>query len=208
LINRPSRFKKPGRSIRLSDILLSLTGLLILSPIMLVAILIISLDSRGPVFFLQTRVGKNGKDFKLIKFRTMIPTARKQGDLTVGKRDNRITRVGILLRRYKLDEIPQLINVLKGEMSLVGPRPEVRKYVDLYTEVQQKVLSVRPGITDYASIEYINENEILGRSENPEQIYINEVMPAKIRLNMQFIDRPTIGNYFRIIWRTLIRVCT
>ncbi|MFH1937522.1 MAG: sugar transferase [Bacteroidota bacterium] len=192
--------------IRLFDILLSLTGLLILTPIMLVAIFIISLDSRGPVFFRQTRVGRNGRDFRMIKFRTMATGADKRGDLTVGTRDSRITPVGYFLRRYKLDEIPQLLNVLKGDMSMVGPRPEVRKFVEMYSDEQKKVLSVRPGITDYASIEFINENEILGRSENPEQTYINEVMPAKILLNMRFINEPTIGNYFRILWNTLFRI--
>lgn len=194
------------KMIRLFDILLSLTGLLILTPIMLVAIFIISLDSRGPVFFRQTRVGRNGRDFRMIKFRTMATGADKRGDLTVGTRDSRITPVGYFLRRYKLDEIPQLLNVLKGDMSMVGPRPEVRKFVEMYSDEQKKVLSVRPGITDYASIEFINENEILGRSENPEQTYINEVMPAKILLNMRFINEPTIGNYFRILWNTLFRI--
>jgi len=133
----------------------------------------------------------------------MVTGAQQKGDLTVGAQDNRITRVGYFLRKYKLDEIPQLINVLKGEMSLVGPRPEIRKYVEMYTEAQRKVLSVRPGITDWASIGYINENEILGRSADPDKTYIGEVMPAKIRLNMRFIEKPSVSNYFRIIWSTL-----
>jgi len=192
--------------IRFLDILLSFCGLVILSPVMLVISLIIPLDSRGGIFFLQSRVGKDGNDFLLVKFRTMASGADKKGDLTVGKCDSRITRPGYFLRRFKLDEIPQLINVLKGEMSMVGPRPEIKKYVEIYTEEQKKVLTVRPGITDYASIEYINENEILGSSENPERTYIEEVMPAKIRLNMQFIEHPTLANYFHILGKTISRI--
>jgi len=192
--------------IRIFDILISLLGLVVLSPVILIIILFIPLDSRGSIFFLQPRVGKNGKVFRLIKFRTMRKDAEQQGDLTVGTRDPRITRVGFFLRRYKLDEIPQLINVLKGDMSLVGPRPELRKYVEFYTEEQKKVLSVKPGITDYASIKYINENEILGNSSNPEKTYIEEILPAKIVLNMKFINNPTTGQYLRILLRTLVRV--
>jgi lipopolysaccharide/colanic/teichoic acid biosynthesis glycosyltransferase len=191
---------------RLFDIFITFISLIVLSPVFLTIGLIIALDSRGVIFFLQSRVGRNGKDFRLIKFRTMVTDAHRSGDLTVGVRDSRITRAGLFLRRYKLDEIPQLINVLKGEMSLVGPRPEIRKYVDMYSEEQKKVLTVRPGITDYASIEYFNENEILGRSENPERTYINEVMPAKIRLNMRFIEQPTLSNYFLILGKTFTRV--
>ncbi len=192
--------------IRTFDILFSLIALIILFPFLLVIILIIPLDTRGPVFFRQTRAGKNGKDFRLIKFRTMVTGAEKKGGLTVGTRDPRITRVGFFLRRYKLDEIPPRVNVLNANMSLVGPRPEIRKYVEMYTDDQKKVLSVRPGITDYASIEYINENEILGRSPDPEKTYIEDVMPAKIRLNMQFIKKPTLGNYFRILGKTVTRL--
>ncbi|MFC2101749.1 sugar transferase [Bacteroidota bacterium] len=189
--------------IRLFDLFISLIGLVILSPLLAVISLWILLDSKGGIFFHQTRVGKDGKDFRLIKFRSMVENAESSGNLTVGVHDSRITRAGIFLRRFKLDEIPQLFNVLAGEMSLVGPRPEVRKYVELYSEDQRKVLTVRPGITDYASIEYINENEILGRSANPEKVYIEEVMPAKIELNMKFIDNPTVATYFRILFKTL-----
>ena len=146
--------------IRFFDIIFSFLGLILAFPVMLIVSLSIIVDSRGGIFFLQTRVGKNGTDFRLIKFRTMVTGAEKQGGLTVGKRDGRITGIGYFLRKCKLDEIPQLINVLKGDMSLVGPRPEIRKYVKMYSADQKKVLSVRPGITDYASIEYINENEI------------------------------------------------
>jgi len=192
--------------IRFFDILFSFFGLLVLSPVFLAVMILVLISSRGGIFFLQIRVGKNGKDFPLIKFRTMVTDAQSHGDLTMGARDSRITRVGLFLRRYKLDEIPQLINVLKGEMSLVGPRPEIRKYVEMYTEEEKQVLTVRPGITDYASIEYINENEILGRSEDPERTYIDEVMPAKIRLNMKFIEHPTLTNYFRILGKTFTRL--
>lgn len=201
--NKPSRFLKPGRFV---DFLLSIIGLLILLPVLLVIMLCIPLDSRGGIFFLQTRVGKGGKDFRLIKFRTMARGADKLGDLTVGSRDSRITRFGYLLRRFKLDELPQLINVLIGDMSLVGPRPELRKYVEMYTEEQKKVLTVRPGLTDYASIEYVNENELLGLSANPEKTYTEEVMPAKIQLNMRFINDPTTSTYLKILYITLFRV--
>ncbi|MFH1159359.1 MAG: sugar transferase [bacterium] len=189
--------------IRIFDVLFSCAGLLILSPIFLILMLIIPLDSMGPVFFLQIRVGENGMDFLLIKFRTMVTGAEQEGGLTVGAQDSRITKVGYFLRKYKLDELPQLINVLKGDMSLVGPRPELRKYVELYSDEQKKVLTVRPGITDWASIEYINENEILGKSSDPEKTYIEEVLPAKIELNMRFINRPTLSHYFLILGKTI-----
>ncbi|MBN1197983.1 MAG: sugar transferase, partial [Bacteroidales bacterium] len=152
---------------RFLDILFSLIGLITLSPVFLVLMIVIPMDSRGTVFFIQSRVGKEGKDFRLIKFRSMIPGSKQNGNLTVGTRDARITNVGHFLRKFKLDEIPQLLNVLKGDMSLVGPRPEIRHFVEMYTEDQKKVLSVRPGMTDFASIEYICENELLGRSANP-----------------------------------------
>jgi lipopolysaccharide/colanic/teichoic acid biosynthesis glycosyltransferase len=151
-------------------------------------------------------VGKGNKDFMLLKFRSMRKDTDKKGGLTIGSRDSRITRLGYYLRRLKLDELPQLINVLKGEMSLVGPRPEIRKYVNLYTSEQKKVLAIKPGITDYASLEYINENEILGKSSQPEHKYITEVMPAKIVLNMRFINDPSLSNYFRILWLTLKKI--
>lgn len=173
-----------------------------LSPFFLVAALLIMLDSRGGVFYCQTRVGKNGKDFRLYKFRTMTSGSDKKGLITVGAKDSRITRVGYFLRKYKLDELPQLINVLKGEMSLVGPRPEVRKYVEMYTPEQRRVLSVRPGITDYASIEYVDENRILGEAENPDKAYIEKIMPDKIRYNMRYIEHKSVKEYFKIIFLT------
>lgn len=189
--------------IRVLDFIFSFLGLLILMPFFLIIAFWIALDSKGGVLYKQTRVGRYGKDFKLFKFRSMRVDADKSGLLTVGGSDSRITKAGLFVRKYKLDELPQLINVLIGEMSLVGPRPEVRKYTDLYTQDQQVVLQVRPGITDWASIEFRNENELLGNSKDPEKTYIEEIMPKKIELNKRFILRPTIGQYFRIIRETI-----
>ena len=180
--------------------------MVILLPFFLLISLFILLDSKGGIFYKQVRVGKNGKDFYLIKFRSMRTDADKKGLLTVGGRDPRITRIGYYLRKYKIDELPQLLNVLKGDMSLVGPRPEVRKYVNLYNDEQKKVLSVQPGITDYASIEYSNENEILGKAEHPEQVYIEEIMPAKLRLNLKYIAEKGLVTDLRIILRTLKKI--
>lgn len=188
--------------IRLFDIFFSALGLIILFPFFVVFYLLIRIESKGGTFYIQERIGKNGKPFGLYKFRTMRVGSDTEGLLTVGERDSRITRIGYILRKTKIDELPQLLNVLKGDMSLVGPRPEVRKYTDLYTEEQRKVLSVRPGITDYASIEYVNENELLSKADDPEQMYIEEVMPDKIKLNMKYLKHYTVGEYFRIIFLT------
>ena len=192
--------------IRFFDFILSLVGLVVLAPIFIVLAIWIKIDSKGPVFYKQVRVGKNSIDFELFKFRSMVVGADKKGLITVGGRDPRITRSGYFIRKYKLDELPQLINVLVGDMSLVGPRPEVRKYVDLYTDEQQKVLSVKPGITDYASIEYMDENEILGKSSDPEKTYIEEIMPEKIKYNMKYILNKNISEYFKIIFLTLLKI--
>lgn len=192
--------------IRIVDILAALTGLVLLCPLFVIIALWIVLDNPGPVFYRQQRVGRNGKDFGLWKFRSMRVGSDKAGLITVGERDNRITRAGYYIRKYKLDELPQLINVLAGDMSLVGPRPEVRKYVDLYTPEQRKVLSVRPGITDYASIEYIDENRLLAQSADPDKTYIEEIVPAKIALNMRYINHQTIGEYFKIIFLTFFKI--
>ena len=189
--------------IRVLDFAFSLIGLILLAPILVVLACIIKLSSKGPVFYMQSRVGKNGKDFKVFKFRSMYTDADKKGLLTVGGKDNRITPVGYYLRKYKLDELPQLLNVLKGEMSIVGPRPEVRRYVDLYNAEQRQVLNVLPGITDYASIAYRNENELLGMAANPEEMYVNEIMPKKIELNFSYIHNRNLKEYFTIIWRTI-----
>jgi len=192
--------------IRFFDFILSLVGLVVLAPILIVLAIWIKIDSKGPVFYKQVRVGQNGIDFGLFKFRSMVVDADKKGLITVGGRDPRITRSGYFIRKYKLDELPQLINVLVGDMSLVGPRPEVRKYVDLYTDEQQKVLSVKPGITDYASIEYMDENEILGKSRDPEKTYIEEIMPEKIKYNMKYIQNKNVSEYFKIIFLTLLKI--
>ena len=188
--------------IRLFDIFFSALGLIMLFPFFVVFYLLIRIESKGGAFYIQERIGKNGKPFGLYKFRTMRVGSDTEGLLTVGERDSRITRIGYILRKTKIDELPQLLNVLKGDMSLVGPRPEVRKYTDLYTEEQRKVLSVRPGITDYASIEYVNENELLSKADDPERMYIEEVMPDKIKLNMKYLKHYTVGEYFRIIFLT------
>lgn len=192
--------------IRFFDFFFTVLGLIILSPLFLIVAIWIKLDSSGPVFYKQTRVGRNNKDFKLLKFRSMVTDADKKGLITVGGRDPRVTKSGYLIRKYKLDELPQLLNVLIGDMSLVGPRPEVRKYVDLYNETQRKVLSVKPGITDYASIEYIDENEILGRAENPEKVYIEHIMPEKIKYNMKYIQNRSVKEYFKIIFLTIGKI--
>ena len=192
--------------IRFFDFILSLVGLVVLAPILIVLAIWIKIDSKGPVFYKQVRVGQSGIDFGLFKFRSMVVDADKKGLITVGGRDPRITRSGYFIRKYKLDELPQLINVLVGDMSLVGPRPEVRKYVELYTDEQQKVLSVKPGITDYASIEYMDENEILGKSNDPEKTYIEEIMPEKIKYNMKYIQNKNVSEYFKIIFLTLLKI--
>lgn len=191
---------------RIFDIFFSLIGLLILLIPFLVISIIIVLDSEGGVFYKQMRVGKDGKDFKLFKFRSMRTDADKAGLLTVGGRDNRITKAGYFIRKYKIDELPQLLNVLFGDMSLVGPRPEVRKYVDMYRAEQLIVLTVKPGITDYASIEYSDENEILGKAADPEAVYINEIMPAKLKLNLKYIEEQGLGTDLKIIFKTIGKI--
>lgn len=189
--------------IRLFDILFSFLGILFLSPVFLLLYIAIRLESKGDGFYKQLRVGLNGKDFYVYKFRSMRIGSDKQGLITVGGHDPRITRIGYSIRKYKLDELPQLFNVLKGDMSLVGPRPEVRKYVDLYTEEQKQVLSVRPGITDYASIEYVDENTILGQAEDAEKAYVELILPDKIRYNMKYIEHQSVTEYFNIIFLTI-----
>lgn len=195
-----------SKVIRFFDFVLSLVGLVILAPIFIVLAVWIKIDSVGPVFYKQIRVGQNGRDFGLFKFRSMVVDADKKGLITVGGRDPRITRSGYFIRKYKLDELPQLINVLVGDMSLVGPRPEVRKYVELYDDEQNKVLSVKPGITDYASIEYMDENEILGKSTDPEKTYIEEIIPEKIKYNMKYIKNRSLIEYFKIIFLTILKI--
>lgn len=190
---------------RIFDFLLSLIGVIILSPIFIIVSIAIKIDSEGSVLFLQKRVGRYGKEFNIYKFRTMVTDAERLGkQITVGK-DNRITRVGAFLRKFKIDELPQLFNVLKGDMSLVGPRPEVPKYVDLYTDEQRKVLDVRPGITDMASLRYKDENDILGKVENPEEYYINVIMKDKLRLNLEYIEKSNVFFDIYLIVKTVIK---
>lgn len=188
--------------IRLFDIVFSFFGILISSPLLIIIYLLVIFESKGGGLYIQNRVGKGGIDFRLYKFRSMRTGSDKKGMITIGERDSRITKMGLFIRRFKLDELPQLFNVLNGTMSLVGPRPEVRKYVNLYTPEQLKVLSVRPGITDYASIQYVDENALLGASIDPEKVYIEEVLPNKIQLNMKYIENQGIKEYFRIVFLT------
>lgn len=191
---------------RLFDIIASLIGIIILSPFFVLISLMVMISSGFPVFYLQSRVGKGNRDFKVFKFRTMFRKADTKGLLTVGGRDERITPIGYFLRKYKFDELPQLFNVLLGSMSLVGPRPEVRKYVDLYNDEQKKVLSVRPGITDYASLEYINENDLLAKSPHPEETYVNVVMPAKLQLNLKYINEAGLSTDLKLIFKTISKI--
>lgn len=191
-------------AIRTLDITFSFMGIVLLSPVFVVVVVLVKSGSAGPAFYKQTRIGKNGEPFRLYKFRTMRIGADQKGLLTIGGNDKRVTPIGLFLRKYKLDELPQLWNVLTGDMSLVGPRPEVEKYVNLYDQEQRKVLAVRPGITDMASIVYRNENELLAQSANPEQYYVSVIMPAKIRLNQHYISNQSIIAYLNIIFRTFI----
>jgi lipopolysaccharide/colanic/teichoic acid biosynthesis glycosyltransferase len=192
---------------RIFDIVLSLFGLIILAPFFILVALLIVMDSRGGVFYRQVRVGKDGKDFYLFKFRSMRTDADKKGLLiTVGGRDSRITNMGYYIRKYKIDELPQLLNVFFGDMSLVGPRPEVRRYVDMYNAEQKMVLTVKPGITDYASIEYSNENELLGKATDPEKVYIEEIMPTKLKLNLKYIAEQGTVTDLKIIFKTLAKI--
>ena len=172
---------------------------------MIIIAILIKLDSKGPIFFKQVRVTKNGREFKIFKYRTMRVGSDKYSQITVGK-DSRITKVGDFLRKYKLDEIPQLINVLIGDMSLVGPRPEVPKYVALYTEEQREILKVRAGITDYASIEFSNENDILANETNPEKAYIEKIMPRKIELNKKYLSEISVMTDIKIILLTIKKI--
>lgn len=191
---------------RIFDIVCSVIILLLFFPFGLIISLLILLESRGGVFYRQERIGRYGKPFKLFKFRSMRKNADKQGKLTVGMRDSRITRTGYFIRKFKLDEFPQFINVIAGDMSIVGPRPEVKEYVDLYTDEQRQILNVRPGITDLASLEYFEENELLGKATDPQKTYIEEIMPAKIELNKRYLKNPTLTNDLTIMWKTFVRI--
>lgn len=192
--------------IRFFDVVFSVLGIVFLSPLLVIVYIMIVMESKGGGFYKQERVGLNGIDFKLIKFRSMAIGSDKKGLITIGGNDSRITKIGLFIRKFKIDELPQLFNVLIGNMSLVGPRPEVRKYVDLYTIKQKEVLKVKPGITDYASIEYANENEILGAASDPDRVYIQDIMPSKIELNLRFIHNNSINEYFKIIFLTIKKI--
>lgn len=191
---------------RVFDIFFSIFALLVFLPFGIILAAVILIESRGGVFYKQERIGQFGKPFYLFKFRTMRIGSDKAGLLTVGMNDRRITKSGIFIRKYKLDEMPQFFNVLMGAMSIVGPRPEVKKYVDLYTEDQRRILNVKPGITDYASLEYFKENEILGKAENPEEAYINKVMPDKIRINQKYLAHQGLIQDIKIIAKTCWRI--
>ncbi len=191
---------------RVIDLVISCIITVIISPLLFLIGVSIKLDSKGSVFYLQERIGMNGVPFRIIKFRTMHINSDKKGLLTVGGRDPRVTKIGYFLRKFKMDELPQLFNVISGEMSLVGPRPEVKKYVDLYTEEQLTVLQVKPGITDFASIEYARENELLGNATDPESVYINEIMPAKLQLNAKYIREQSTITDIRILYKTILKI--
>ena len=190
---------------RLFDIVASTIALLLFSPVFIVISVWIALDSRGGVFYKQIRVGKGQKEFGLLKFRSMRPNSDKSGQLTIGN-DSRVTNVGRFIRKYKLDEVPQLINILKGEMSVVGPRPEVPKYVNMYSKQQLRVLEVLPGLTDYASIEYLDEQKVLGASDDPEKTYIEEVMPAKLNLNLKYISDRSFFLDLKLVFKTIGKI--
>ncbi len=191
---------------RFFDLVASGLGLLVLSPLFLILAVWIKCDSKGPVFYRQVRVGRNNRDFRLYKFRSMRVGSDKRGLITIGGHDPRVTRSGYSIRRYKLDELPQLINVFVGDMSLVGPRPEVRKYVDLYTPEQIHVLDVRPGITDLASIRYRNENELLEQVDDPERYYVDEIMQDKLRINLEYVAHHSFATDILLIINTFCKI--
>lgn len=177
-------------------------GLIMFLPLLIIVAILIKLDSKGPVFYRQLRVGMYNIDFKILKFRTMAIDSDKKGLLTIGGRDPRVTKIGYYLRKSKLDELTQLINVILGDMSFVGPRPEVRSYVKLYTEEQMKILNVRPGITDVASIEYRNENELLQEQEDPNKFYIDVIMQEKLSINLKYLEKRNLIKDFIVVLKT------
>ena len=191
---------------RAFDLLFSFTILTLFLPFGILISMLIMIGSKGGVFYRQERIGRHGKPFMLLKFRSMRIDSDQQGKLTVGMNDSRITQIGLFIRKYKLDEFPQFINVLLGEMSVVGPRPEVEEFVSLYNTSQKRVLEVKPGVTDYASIEYFNENAILAEANDPKKTYIEIIMPEKIRLNEKYISNPTLAHDLKIIFRTILRI--
>lgn len=188
------------------DFFFSLIFLIILMPFFIIIALLIIIDDGFPIMYRQTRVGKNGNLFKILKFRTMKRNADALGKLTISDKDPRITKIGYVLRKYKIDELPQLWNILKGEMSFIGPRPEVPEYVALYNTEQRDVLNVRPGFSDYASLDYINENEILSMYSTPEEAYTNIVMPQKLQLSLKYIHDMSIKTDMSIAIKTIIKI--
>lgn len=191
---------------RIFDFVSALVSLIVLLPVFLMTAILIKIDSCGPVFFRQARVGRNGAEFTIFKFRTMEQHAESKGQITIG-RDSRITRVGHVLRRYKLDELPQLLNILFGDMSFVGPRPEVPKYVAHYPAgVRETVLSVAPGITDWASIRFKDENDILGDATEPERTYVEEILPIKLNYYVRYVNERSFALDLKIIFFTAFAV--
>jgi len=193
---------------RFFDILFSFLGIVILSPIVLIISTFLLIPSKGKVFFIQQRAGKKNHCFKLVKFRTMKIISGNNSLITIGVRDPRLTEVGYFLRKYKLDELPQLFNILKGDMSFVGPRPEVPKYVKLYTVEQKKVFTIRPGLTDYASLRFFDENRILAECDDPEKAYVEQILPEKLNLSLKYIEEQNFRLDLKLIWLTIRRVFT
>lgn len=193
---------------RLFDVILSVIGLAVISPILILISILIKLDSKGPILFIQGRVGKDNKDFNIYKFRTMRVESNKKGLLTLGNSDSRITKIGYFLRRYKIDEFPQLINIIKGDMSFVGPRPELRYYVNFYTKDDMRIFQVRPGITGLASLKYRNEVELLKAAKNPEEFFIKTIIPDKLKYNKEYIKRQSLFFDLKLIVLTIIKVIT
>lgn len=193
---------------RLFDVILSVIGLAVISPILILISILIKLDSKGPILFIQGRVGKGNKDFNIYKFRTMRVESNKKGLLTLGNSDSRITKIGYFLRRYKIDEFPQLINIIKGDMSFVGPRPELRYYVNFYTKDDMRIFQVRPGITGLASLKYRNEVELLKAAKNPEELFIKTIIPDKLKYNKEYIKRQSLFFDLKLIVLTIIKVIT
>ena len=193
---------------RIFDVVFSIIGLLILLPFLIIIAILIKVDSKGPILFIQGRVGKNNKDFNIFKFRTMRVQSQTKGLLTLGNNDSRITKIGYFLRRYKIDEFPQLINILKGDMSFVGPRPELRYYVNFYSDDDLKIFAVRPGITGLASLKYRNEVELLEAADNPEDFFINTIIPDKLKFNKEYIKKRNFFFDLKLIFITIIKVIT
>ncbi|WP_034039861.1 sugar transferase [Wocania ichthyoenteri] len=193
---------------RIFDLVFSCIGLLLLAPILILIAVLIKLDSKGPILFIQNRVGKNNINFNIFKFRTMHVKSENKGLLTLGNNDSRITKIGYFLRRYKIDEFPQLINILKGDMSFVGPRPELRYYVNFYSEDDMKIFRVRPGITGLASLKYRNEVELLKAAENPEEFYTSTIVPDKLKFNKMYIEKRNFFFDLKLIFMTVLKVIT